>query len=72
METQVAYRIADLITVPKDKGDYIGPLEVLSQALKRRFGLREAFRRSDELQSGDEPHGLVWNGQVLLIMETPD
>ncbi|MFQ5842069.1 MAG: VTT domain-containing protein [Thermodesulfobacteriota bacterium] len=68
IETQVAHRIADFITVPRDKGDYMRPLEILSQTLKGRFRLREAIREGEELGSGDEPHGLVWNGRVVLIM----
>ncbi len=67
-EAQLGYTIADLITVAKDKGDYVRPLEILSETLGRKFRLHEAFRNGKELHGGDELHGLVWDGRVLLIM----
>lgn len=70
VEIQDAFRLADLITLPQERGDYSRPLEILSQTLKRAFRLREVYRKGDDIHGKDKPDALVWNGQVLLVRET--
>ncbi|MBW2121196.1 MAG: hypothetical protein JRH07_05045, partial [Deltaproteobacteria bacterium] len=61
VEIQSADRIAGLITLPRNTGDYARPLQILSKTLNGRFLVREVFRGDAGVPAR--------TGRVLLIME---
>ncbi|HCX88954.1 MAG: hypothetical protein COW04_12930 [Deltaproteobacteria bacterium CG12_big_fil_rev_8_21_14_0_65_43_10] len=63
---QKKQRIADLVSIGKEKNDFIQPLELLSQILKEGFRLRMVYRKSNEIHGVDMPVALVWDGRAFL------
>jgi undecaprenyl-diphosphatase len=72
VEIQREYRLANLITITKDKSDYNRPLETLVHPLKDKGWLRGTFYRKAGHIHGDDPSDkVIWNSQVVLAMEPP-
>lgn len=62
-------QLAGMITVAKDKGNYLEPVNYLSQTLKEKYTLRETYRKDDAIREYRETDSLIWDGRVLLVME---
>lgn len=69
VENQVKLQLAGMITVAKDKGNYLEPVNYLSQTLKEKYTLRETYRKDDAIREYRETDSLIWDGRVLLVME---
>jgi membrane protein DedA with SNARE-associated domain/membrane-associated phospholipid phosphatase len=69
VEVQRKKRLADLITITKDKGDYDRPLETLLKPLKDRGWLRKvAYRKADRVPAKDPSGGATRYSRVILAM----
>jgi membrane protein DedA with SNARE-associated domain/membrane-associated phospholipid phosphatase len=68
VEIQTTHRIAGWITVAKDTGDYIRPLDILSRSLDGNVWSREKFHHFRECRR-QVLEGLIWDGRVLLASE---
>ncbi|MBW1980516.1 MAG: VTT domain-containing protein [Deltaproteobacteria bacterium] len=66
VEVQVSRRLADFITMARDKGDYLRPLLQLSENLEGKFKLRRVFRHLEETSHKRSVSNQQWNGLTLL------
>lgn len=69
VETQRAIRVAGLMTLPNDQGDYLHPLGALYQALRESSEVLEVNRDEKEMSNAGPPERPLWNGRVLLARE---
>jgi hypothetical protein len=70
VEIQRKKRLADLITITKDKGDYDHPLGVLLKPLKDRGWLRKVtYRKADRVSAKDPSGRATRYSRVILAME---
>ncbi len=67
IEVQNRRRIADMILLAKDSGEYDEPLKRLTEVLHGGFTVKLVNRREKEILPEDEGRRLDWHGGVLLM-----
>lgn len=66
LEEQHVCSLAGLITMARDTGNYIRPMDLLVQTLRQRFAVKWVRRTDQELRSDHEHPWSRWRGEVLL------
>ena len=66
MGIQKKQRIVDLISIGKEKKEFVQPLEILSQISEKGFRLRMVYRKGNKIHGINMPVLLVWDSRVLL------
>jgi membrane protein DedA with SNARE-associated domain/membrane-associated phospholipid phosphatase len=70
VETQTAYGLSALITIPKDGRNYMGPLKNLRESLAGGpFQIHKVYRRG--VQGEGRSRRVIWDGEILLIWKEP-
>lgn len=66
IEVQKGRRLAGLITLARDTGEYEYALDVLEETFSQRWGLRRVRRSDNEIRADHERLWPLWRGGVLL------